>query len=280
MTASPATAPSRTGSHTTAAPMTVWTHVLREHRRALIGWSVAVAAVTAIYVSVYPSFGGGAMDDMIANLPEGLVKALGYDDMSSPGGYLSSTVFALLAPILLSVYGVSLGARLIAGEEEDGTLELELAAPVTRGAVFRERLLALWTGLVLLSAVVGSSTILLALAMSIDIGVTQVAAGTVGLLLLVAGFATVALGVGAWTGRRAYALAAGAGLAAAAFVLNGVADLADAAWMRAVSPFAWFLDAEPLVQGFVASSLLSLAAIPLLAAVFGAVRFVKRDVLV
>ncbi|MFO7546236.1 MAG: ABC transporter permease subunit [Trueperaceae bacterium] len=280
MTTAPMTGAPTTASPKTAAPMTVWSHVLREHRRALVGWSLAVAAVTAIYVSVYPSFGGGAMDDMIANLPDAMVQALGYDEMSSPGGYLTSTVFALLAPILLIIYGVSLGTRLIAGEEEDGTLELELAAPVTRAALYRERLFALWTGLVLLSAVVGLTTVLLVAVLDIEVGPVLVAAGTVGLLLLVAGFATVALAVGAWTGRRAYALAAGAGLAAAAFVLNGVAPLVDSNWMRAVSPFAWFLDAEPLIEGFVASSLLPLAAVPLVAAVLGAVRFVRRDVLV
>src|SRR5690606_31092748 len=130
--------------------------------------------------------------------------------------------------ILLIVYGVSLGTRLVAGEEEDGTLELELAAPVTRAAIYRERLLALWTGLVVLSAVVFLTTVLLVAVLGIDVGPVPVAAGSVGLLLLVAGFATIALAVGAWTGRRTYALAAGAGLAAAAFVLNGVAPLADA----------------------------------------------------
>lgn len=280
MTASPMTASRTTGSRVTAAPMTVWSHVLREHRRGLVGWSLSVAVVTAIYVAVYPSFGGGAMDEMIANLPEAMVQALGYDEMSSPGGYLTSTVFALLAPILLIVYGVSLGTRLVAGEEEDGTLELELAAPVTRAAIYRERLLALWTGLVVLSAVVFLTTVLLVAVLGIDVAPVLVAAGSVGLLLLVAGFATIALAVGAWTGRRTYALAAGAGLAAAAFVFNGVAPLADADWMRAVSPFAWFLDAEPLIEGFVASSLVPLAAVPLVAAVLGALRFVRRDVLV
>src|SRR5690606_19446292 len=82
MTASPMTASRTTGSRVTAAPMTVWSHVLREHRRGLVGWSLSVAVVTAIYVAVYPSFGGGAMDEMIANLPEAMVQALGYDEMS------------------------------------------------------------------------------------------------------------------------------------------------------------------------------------------------------
>lgn len=264
----------------TASPWSVWAHVLREHRRALIGWAVALAAVTALYVAVYPSFGGGAIDEMIAGLPDAMVKALGYDDLTSPGGYLTSTVFGLLAPILLAVYGVSLGARLLAGEEEDGTLELELAAPVTRGGIYRERLAALWSGLSVLALVVGAVTLALVAALGIDVGVTQIAAGTVGLFLLVVGLATVALAVGAWTGRRALGLATGAGLAAIAYVLNAVASLIDAGWMRAVSPFAWFLDAEPLVHGFAAGSLVALAAVPLVAALVGAWRYVRRDVMV
>jgi ABC-2 type transport system permease protein len=75
--------------------------VLRHLRRSLTLWAIAVAAVAAMYISFYPSIGGTDVEELIENLPEALVTALRYDAIATAAGYLTSTVYGLLGPILL-----------------------------------------------------------------------------------------------------------------------------------------------------------------------------------
>ena len=48
-----------------------------------------------------------------------------------------------MLPLLLLVFAIGLGARAIAGSEQEGTLELLLSNPVTRRTVVAERYLAM-----------------------------------------------------------------------------------------------------------------------------------------
>jgi hypothetical protein len=76
-----------------ALPVLRW--VLRLQRRALLGWGVAMAAVSAIYVSFWPAMGDtGEMQALVDSMPEALVTAMGYDAIGIPAGYLESTVYA------------------------------------------------------------------------------------------------------------------------------------------------------------------------------------------
>lgn len=255
--------------------------ILREGRRSLLLWGVALAAVSAMYIGFYPSMGGSqAMEDVIATLPEGVVTALGYDRIGTAGGWLTSTVYGLLAPILLLVFGIGAGARTVAGEEEDGTLELELTSPVGRRRIVGERMAALWASIAFLVAVVTVVAYGLVLALDMEVGLPEILAGSTGLLLLALGFATVALAVGAVTGRRALALGAASGLAVVAFVLDALGPAVDATWMTTVSPFSWYLGEDPLTNGFDVAGLALLAVVPIVAAVAAIIAFERRDVMV
>lgn len=50
--------------------------------------------------------------------------------------------------------------------------------------------------------------------------------------------------------------------------------------MTAVSPFSWYLDPNPLAEGFDPGGLALLAAVPVLAALVGLATFDRRDVMV
>lgn len=264
-----------------APTMPITRGVLQAQRRSLVLWGLAVAAVAAIYVSFYPVMGDGAeMQALIDNMPEGLVTALGYDQIGTAGGYLSSTVYGLLAPILLLVFAIGTGARLVAGNEEDGSLELELTAPVARRQVFGERLVSLWADVVLLAGVVTLVVLVLVPALDMEVGAEQILAGSAGLFLLVLGFGTLALAVGAATGRRTVALGTAAGLAVVSFMLDAIGPAVDMGWMTAISPFSWYLGGSPLVEGFDVSGLLKLAVIPVATAAVGWWRFERRDLMV
>ncbi|GGI07674.1 ABC transporter permease subunit [Egicoccus halophilus] len=271
----------RTGADATdtAPPLAVLRGVLRDRRRSLLLWSVALAAITAVYVSFYPAMGEGAdLDVFVENLPEGLVSALGYDQIGTSGGYLGSTVFGILGPALLLVFAIGWGARTLAGAEEDGTLELELTSPVSRTQVYLERLAALWLGVLLLAAVVFATTVGLIAVLDMELATVNVLAGSVGLLLLGLALGTLAVAVGAATGRRGIALGTAAGVAVLAFVADAIGPMVDGlGWLTAVSPWSWYLGEDPLVEGFDGVGLSLLAALAVVAALAGLVRYRHRD---
>ncbi|MPZ72234.1 MAG: ABC transporter permease subunit [Nitriliruptorales bacterium] len=264
-----------------ADTLPVLSGVLRDQRRSLAMWGLALAAVSAMYIGFYPAMGETSdIDAFVRNMPEGLVEAMGYDEMATPAGYLRSTVYGLLAPALLLVFAIGAGARLIAGQEEDGTLELELTSPVARTRLVFGRILALWVDVVILVAVVALATLALVTALDMELGADKILAAATGLLLLVLGFGTIALAVGAATGRRAYGLAVAAGLAVVAFMFDAIGPAIGVDWMTTVSPFSWYIEPNPLAEGVDPGGFALLAAVPVVAAVLGLLTFDRRDLMV
>jgi ABC-2 type transport system permease protein len=253
---------------------------LRERRRGLVLWSVALAAVSAMYLAFWPAMGlGREMEALVESMPEALVTAMGYEGIGTAAGYLESTVYGLLAPVLLLVMGIGAGARLLAGEEENGTLELELAHPVARRRVVLERMAVLAIGLLVACAAVLATTLALVPLLDMEVAAGAIVATTVGLALLVLLFGLLALAVGAVTGRRAVALGLPAAVAVLTFVADAVAPLVEwGGWLEAASPFTWYLGADPLTTGWDPAGLALLAGVGLLAAVLAVVAFERRDV--
>jgi ABC-2 type transport system permease protein len=250
----------------------------RDHRRGFFVWGVSLAFVTVFYMAFWPMMGDDMMS-AIEGMPEGLMAAMGYDRIGTAAGYLEAVVYGLFGPVMLLIYGIGLGGRLIAGQEEDGTLELDLAAPISRTRLYLERLAALWllvTGIVvLMTAGVLVSDPLFDLRLSLP----NVLAASLGLWLLVGGFVTLAFAVGAATGRRGRAVGLVAGLAAVAYVFRGVANAAGVELFATLSPMSWFLAPDPLANGLDLGSTLRLAAITLVAAPLGLWRFRRRDLM-
>lgn len=230
-------------------PVARW--VLREQRRSLVLWAIALAAIAALYLSFYPAMGANEdMESLIAGLPEALQVGMGWDRIASAAGYLESTVYALLAPALLLVFAIATGARLLAGEEEAGTLELEGTAPVSRRSLLLQRYGVLALDLALLCLALAAATVAMVAVLDMDVTARNVLAATLGLWLFVLAMGSLTFAVGAATGRRALALGVGAGVAVASYMANAIGPMADGlGWLEDVSPFGWYLRGDPLTQG-------------------------------
>lgn len=262
-----------------AETLPVLTGVLREQRRSLIVWGAALFAVSAFYISFYPSIGSTpAMQEMIDSMPSGVAEALGYDQIASAAGYIGATVYGLLGPILMLVFGIATGARLIAGEEEAGSLELELAHPVGRMRLVAERWLAVAIDLTLLVLPVIAAAALLITVLDLEVELGNLLAMTVGLLLFALAFASLSFAIGAATGSRALALGGTAALAVMAYLAHAIGpQLRGGDWMDKVSPFGWYLSGEPMTNGWDLGGLGLLAAVVVLAVPLALVTFTNRD---
>jgi ABC-2 type transport system permease protein len=259
-----------------------YTKALRDGRRGLLGWTIAIGAVALLYTAYYPAVSQPAMAKAIEAYPDAMKKAFDMADLTSPAGYLASTVFGLLVPVLLAVYTIVTGSRTVAGDEESGVLDLVLAHPVSRTRLLLSRLAALATGVVLVSAVV----LLLVYAMSgpaklSSLGFGRLAATSVQLALFGICIGALTLAVGAATGRRSAAVAAGTVVAVLGYFANNLGpQVAALAWTQRLSPFHYLLGGKPLVNGLQVVDCLVLLSAAVVFAALGLAAFTRRDLAV
>ena len=217
------------------------------------------------------------MNDLVADLPEEMVAALGYDTIGTAGGWVTTTVYGLVGPVLLLVFAIGAGARLLAGDEEAGVIELEVVAPLSRQRILAERLGVLVSSVAALVIVVTVVCWTLIAILDMDVPTDRLLAGSVGMYLLVTAFGLTAFAVGAATGRRSWALGIAAALAVAAFMFDALGAVVEVDWMSRVSPFYWYLGRDPLLNGFDWGGLAKLAAMATVASVVAAVSYPRRD---
>ncbi len=261
------------------APLPLFRRDLRGSRRGLLAWSIGLAVMAALYLPFYPSVGGSdAMQAYLGSFSPEVAALFGLDELGTGAGYVHATIYGLLGFLLLAIAGVSWGTASIAGAEESGDLELTLAHGVTRAQVVLERTLALLVKLLVLGAV----TSLLVLAFDAPVGLglepTGLVAVTASLVLLCSVSGMVALAVGAVTGRRSAALAAGAAVSALAYALDAVAKTSGTEAVAAISPYHWAFGAQPLASGFDWAGLAALAGLSSLLLAAALFVFVRRDV--
>jgi len=259
----------------------VFGRTLRESWRGLLGWTVGVVAALGLYLPLFPSIGGnGQMQQIVDSMPPALTGALGFDAIGSGAGYAQATFYGLIGFLLLTIAAASWGANAVAGAEESGRLELDLAHGIGRAQYALESALAIFVRLVWLGIVSGLIVALLNEPAQLDIDPANIVAATAALVGLTMLVGTLALLVGAVSGRKAWATAAGAGIAVVGYAFNAIANQAsDAEWLRALSPYSWAFDPPPLSDG---PDPLGLVALWGLSAVFIAVSawaLRRRDVL-
>ncbi|KQR48608.1 ABC transporter permease [Microbacterium sp. Leaf161] len=224
---------------------------LRESWRSLLGWTVGLAAVLFLYLPLYPSIGGnGQMQDIIDALPKQLVETIGYDQISSGAGYTQSTFYGLMGFLLLTIAAVIWGSAAIAGAEESGRAELDLAHGIGRGQYALESALAVLVRLLWLGAFSGVVVRALNDSAGLDLEGWHIVGASAALTGLAFLTASAALFAGAATGRRIWATGVGAGIAVVGYILQALAKQSkDLDWMNALSPYAWVYRQSPLAEG-------------------------------
>jgi ABC-2 type transport system permease protein len=260
----------------------IFAETLWDQRRALLAWIIGITVVGVAYAAFYPSVNSPEMAQALEAYPEGLLDALGFADITSPGGYLGSTTFGLLGPALIIVMAAVLGGSAIAGDEEAGRLDLTLAHPVTRWTVLLQRFGAIVVVMLAVCTVLAVALVAISGPAQLDeIGPAKLAAGGLHLALLGTLFGALALAVGAATGQRSLVYAVVAIMGVGGFFGNNLGPAVEGlAWLRDVSPFHYFSGGTPLRNGIQLTDLAVLAVASAALVVAGGLRFDRRDIAV
>ena len=187
------------------------------------------------------------LSHFLDSYPKAMRDLFDLDAMATGTGFMNAELFTLMMPMLFIIYGVTRGARSIAGEEESGVLEPVLTYPVTRRRLVLEKAVALGGGLVVLGIVLTVVLLISSALFGLGIGIGHAAEGSLAMVLLGLEFGYLSLALGAATGRRVIALGVAGAAAVAAYVLHALGLIVDSVkpW-QSLSPFSQALENGPL----------------------------------
>jgi ABC-2 type transport system permease protein len=231
----------------------MWTtlrYTLSSLRGQIIGWGLGIAALGLILIPFYDVFMAEQADfmEMLESYPPEFLAFFGGDaaSLATAEGYLSMYAFSML-PVIVGIFAVIVGSGLLASDEESGRLDLIVAHPVSRAALFWGRTLAFvaaslgiivlgWLGFVVL---LGGS--------SLDVGWGQMALPFLPLLAQTLIYGALALVLGMLLPARRLAAAAAGGVMVASYFLSSMAGLNESlATVARFLPYDYFQGGEAL----------------------------------
>jgi ABC-2 type transport system permease protein len=213
-----------------------------DQRGTLLGWTASWFLLVGLYVASWPAVrhNGERYDEILRDLPTALrtLVASQGQGLGTPSGYLTAELLSLTGPWIAVAMGLLMGTRAVTADEEDGTLELLLAQPLSRTRLLLERVAAAVLGLV--AALSAAAVALWALGLTVSLGLSLGAALRAMWVLALLGVEGLCLGAltGALVARVGRARALAGGVALGAFLLHALGPLVP--WLTDVahlSPF-------------------------------------------
>jgi polyether ionophore transport system permease protein len=250
---------------------------LRDYRVPMLAWGIGlalfmvavVATATPAVVTAFISFAR-------------IVSFLGDPyAMNTPEGYITFRYMETTWPLLLSIWPILAGARLVRGEEERGTMDVLLATSQSRIRLLLEKVGALFLALLVIAVlfalgVVGGEA---------GLGgghVDFVRALLAGLNLILLGFffGMVALLLSQLTASRRVAAGWASGLLLLFLLLDMTGREVSGSWLPYLSPFYYYNLNRPLLASFPDQPLAALVPLGLavLCLVGSVILFARRDI--
>ena len=110
---------------------------LKFRRNNIIGWGLGLLFFPLVYIAIYPS----VAEEMAGLADLEIYKAMGMS-LGTFGDWIGSILIIFL-PLIAAIYAIINGTGTLAGEEEDGRLEMLVTLPLARWKIITAKALAL-----------------------------------------------------------------------------------------------------------------------------------------
>lgn len=259
--------------------MTIFKHELKLGRTSLFVWTAAIAFLMAVCVLIYPEMKNN-MDDMneIFSQMGGLSEAFGLDKINY-GEFLGffciecGNVLGLGGAFFASIAGISALAK----EEQNHTAEFLLTHPVSRAAVYLEKLLSVAVQIIIMNIAIAAVSLLCTFAVGEQPDMKKLLLVLTAYLLLQLNVAAVCFGLSAFISGKSMGI--GIGAAIGFYFMNIVANLTeDMKLLKYITPFGYADGAEILNDGINMNYLTAGIIISAIMLIAGILRYVKKDI--
>lgn len=194
-------------------PIMFWE--LKQRKAYLFWWSFSIIATVALLLLIYPSIHNQAaqLNKVLSQLPATLrdLKTGGSQvDITTPVGYLHSQLYYITLPLLQIIMAVGLGSSLLSRDEQNHSLELLLARPISRGKVLAGKAMSGILAVSIVSTVATIVTIGLIQIVNIDVSLRYILLVNLYSVLFSLSFGAIAFTLSAasnLTGRLSMAVA-------------------------------------------------------------------------
>jgi len=256
----------------------VFTKTLREQRWALLIWSLLIISFLMLGYWGFNQVNPADIATLVANPAFKFLNdpvAVG-----TPSGLVTFR-YGFFFSLLLSIYAVLLGGRLLRSEEARGSLELILARPHSRRDLLLEKVEASVVAVLILGLAYGIGALLGELILGIPVTIAGAFLAGLNLSILLFFYAMLALTISHATRSSGAAAGIAGGLYAIFFVLDGTGRIYPSIhWVRWLSPNYYYNLSKPLIgsYGTNAAAMLFLLALGALLLVVSLALFERRDI--
>ena len=216
---------------------------------------------------------------MFEDMPDGILAMIGGADMSTPEGWFEGEMYSILAPLAIVSLAAWSVAKAFAGEVQDKSMGLVLAAPLTRARIGGDKVVAMLVHILIGSLGFFLGTWLGVFVAGLDVSTSGIVAVNIHLALLGACFGGIAMLVAVVTQRKVVAVLVAIGLAVFSYLWAGYVPLIDAIEGLAVlSPWYHYNGSSPLSNGLDWGNLVVLVLITAGLLVASLAIFDRRDI--
>jgi ABC-2 type transport system permease protein len=258
---------------------TVFRYRLARFRGQILGWGIGLALLGLFMAQFYGTIldQQEQFEQLLDNYPKELMAFFGDVQFVTPSGYLSFEYFSFM-PLIVGIFAVLMGSGLLASDEESGRLDLIMAHPVSRRALFWGRLGAFALATLTILALAWLGLFVPTHWTPLDVGWLELAFPFLSLLALLMLFGTLALLLSVvLPSRRMTAMTTGLLLVASYFVTSLARIIDDLKTVSRLSPLNYYQGGEA-IDSLNVTWLVGLLAVSALFAVLAWWRFERRDI--
>jgi ABC-2 type transport system permease protein len=245
----------------------------------ILGWGIGLGVLGYYLFDIYNTFFQRDVDlmQLFNAFPEDLMAFFGGDvDLFTPSGFLQLEFFSYM-PIVLGIMVISAAASLISKDEEEGSLELIVAQPISRARVFAGRLLALILSVVLILTITWSGFALGAHQNDFDLSSSQLARPFISLFAILMVFLSLSVLLSMILPSSNSASMISGFLLIASYFISSLVNLDEKLnGINRFSPLKYY-QGGTAVEGLDIQKLLLLLGISLVFILLGMFIFEKRD---
>ena len=253
---------------------------LKFRRNALLGWSLGLCFFPLVYIGIYPS-----VAEQMAGLADlELYKAMGMNLGTFPDWV--GSILIVFMPLIASIYAIINGTGTLAGEEQEGRLEMIVTLPLPRWQIVTAKAVALVISSIIMFLVVAVVSVFVFQSIESQIESELVAIdlfkAVISAYPLVFAVAMISIFLGAFAPSRIIAGTISAVVLVVGYFGNNLANSTGA--LEPFEPFFLFtyLDAssQAVIEGQATGDILVLITVGLVSFVLAVFFFQRRNLTV
>ncbi len=228
----------------------VYLKTLRDFRIAILGWGVGLGLMMYVVLSAVASLTNTpAARQTLVSLAQSFSWIAEPIQVDTPGGYATWKYgFTIL---IMTLWPLLVGSRLLRGEEERGSMDVLLSLPRGRTPVALQKLAAMWTALLGMGLLIGLLTLAGGTAAHANFGLGGAMLFALDLVLICGVFGGIALLISQFTQRPGTAAGATGGLLLFFIVLDMLHRvISGTELISRFSPVYYYNLSKPLIPSY------------------------------